>query len=154
MPRSALTSVPPDGATVPHSSTTPASRLARIMAAPLRTRPSASAPMPPTEPRKRTGPAHLGLGIQLLPLEPRGDGHDVLGPPPSPASPCSIATRSAPGARQGIELPKAGGIGDSDLNWASGLGVQCFQPAEIAGRRSLRPKGDEFVCGLGRATSH
>jgi hypothetical protein len=46
--------------------------------------------------------------------------------------------------------PKAGSIGDSDLDWASGLGVQCLHPAEIAGRRSWRPKvDDEFVIGLG-----
>ena len=109
MPRSALTCVPPDGATVPHSIAT----------------------------RSALG-ARQGIWgeEETLTLE----------------EPADAAAAEESGAKRKAELPKAGSIGDSDPAWASALGVQCLQPAEIAGRRSSRPKvDDEFVCGCYRA---
>lgn len=55
----------------------------------------------PTGPPRRTGPSHLELGLQLLPLQPRGDGHDVLHrrwfvPCSTPTGPAPLDQRWAP----------------------------------------------------------
>ena len=92
-------------------------------------------PAPPS--RTRAGSSHLELGLQLLPLEPRGDGHDVLHlrrlvlcstPTQPPTAP--ISAGPPPGNRDpGIRDPYLRGAG-----WCGGR----RRPPRRAARRGLQ----------------
>jgi len=87
---------------------------------------------PPTEPRQRTRPSHLELGLQLLALEPGGDGHDVLHP--RRLVPCSTPTRSPPlDQRPTPPGNRDPGRGDPSLPERSGLVRRKAPAAEESG---------------------
>ena len=87
---------------------------------------------PPTEPRQRTRPSHLELGLQLLALEPGGDGHDVLHP--RRLVPCSTPTWSPPlDQRPTPPGNRDTGRGDPSLPERSGLVRRKAPAAEESG---------------------